>query len=105
MLQRGTVTRYDADRKYYWIDYENGDSEEMTHQFVTKYKFIKPDTIQQSSEKIRQQQANVTTISQHFPYAVYDEETGKMMEMRDLRNHPNPTIRKEWYQLSANEYR
>ena len=27
------------------------------------------------------------------------------MEMCELRNHPNPTIRKEWDQSVANEYR
>ena len=104
MLQCSTVTRYDADREYYWIDYENGDSEEMTHRVVTKYKCIEPDIVRRSSERIRQQQANATT-SQHFAYAVYDEETGKMMELRELRKHPNPTIRKERDQSSANEYR
>ena len=67
----------------------------MTYQFGTKYKYIKPNTFQQSSEQIQQQQTNETTvipekttISQHFSYAVYDEATGKMMEMRELRNHP-----------------
>ena len=49
-LQQGTVTRYNEDREYYWIDYENGDSEEMTHQSVTKYKCKEPDIIRRSSE-------------------------------------------------------
>ena len=48
-LQRGTVTRYNNKREYYWIDYENGDSEEMQHQFVTKYKYIEPDIVQRRS--------------------------------------------------------
>ena len=26
MLQLDTVTKYDEDREYYWIDYENGDN-------------------------------------------------------------------------------
>ena len=29
-IHRGEVKRYDEDRKYYWIDYDNGNSEEMT---------------------------------------------------------------------------
>ena len=33
-LQQGTVTRYDDDREYYWIDYENGDSKEMRHRYI-----------------------------------------------------------------------
>ena len=48
-LQIGTVTRYDDDREYYWINYKNGDSEEMQHQFVTKYKCIEPDILQRRS--------------------------------------------------------
>ena len=28
-LQQGTVTKYDNDREYYWIDYKNGDSKEL----------------------------------------------------------------------------
>ena len=110
-LQQGTVTRYNEDREYYWINYKNGDSEEMTHWFVTKYKCVKPNTIQRSSEQIQQQQVNattripvITTIPQHFAHAVYDEETGKMMEMCNFRNHPNPTIRKEWECSVSNEY-
>ena len=60
-LQWGTVARYDEDREYYWIDYKNGNSEEMTHQFVIKYKCVKPNTIWWScSEQIGQQQANTT---------------------------------------------
>ena len=27
---RGTVSRYDDENKLYWIDYDNGDSEEMS---------------------------------------------------------------------------
>ena len=43
----GKVKRYDKEQKYYWIDYDNGDSEEMTHKMVKKYKYndIDPDKI------------------------------------------------------------
>merc|ERR1712214_178175 len=85
-IQRGTVTRYDENRKYYWIDYENGDSEEMRHRYVEKYKCNdKPDIIRRKSNRIQQQTHTTTDVQ--VAYAVYDEETGKMMEMRDLRNH------------------
>ena len=103
-IQRGTVTRYDENRKYYWIDYENGDSEEMRHKYVEKYKCNdEPDIVRRKSNRI-QQQTHTTTDVQLLAYAMYDEETGKMMEMRDLRNHPNKKKREEWDRLSANEY-
>ena len=94
-LQRGTVTRYDNDREYHWIDYKNGDSEEMQHQFVTKYKCIEPDIVQRRSNWIQQQanSTNETPSSTQLAYAVYDEETRKMMEMQELRNHPNKETR------------
>ena len=36
--------------------------------------------------------------------AVFDETTGKMMEMRDLVKHPDPEIRKQWNHSVANEF-
>ena len=33
-IHRGEIKRYDKERKYYWIDYDNGDSEEMDHRQV-----------------------------------------------------------------------
>ena len=35
----GEVKGYDADRKYYWVAYDNGDAEELTHKDVEKYKY------------------------------------------------------------------
>ena len=32
------VKSYDTDQKYYWIEYDNGDSEELKHKKVQKYK-------------------------------------------------------------------
>ena len=75
VLQRGTVTRYDDDREYYWIDYENGDSEEMRHRYVSKYKSYEPNVVRRRSNCI-QQQTKSTTNTQ-LAYAVYDDETGK----------------------------
>merc|ERR1711884_210352 len=102
-IQRGTVTRYDENIKYYWIDYENGDSEEMRHRYVEKYKCNdKPDIIRRKSNRIKQQTHTTTDVQ--LAYAVYDKETEKMMEMRNLRNHPNKKKREEWDRSSANEY-
>ena len=38
-MQIGTVQRYNADCKCYWIEYDNGDSEELSHKWVEKYKY------------------------------------------------------------------
>ena len=44
-----------------------------------------------------------TALPAYFAMAVFDESTGKMMEMRDLLRHPDPTVRKEWETSVANE--
>lgn len=54
ILQQGTGTRYNKNRKYYWLHYKNGDSEEMMGQFVTQYKCVEPDTILHNSDQIQQ---------------------------------------------------
>ena len=74
----------------------------MRHRYVSKYKCYEPDVVRRRSNCI-QQQTQSTTNTQ-LAYAVYDDETGKMMEMRDLRNHPNKKKREEWDRSSANEY-
>ena len=43
-IHRGEVKRYDKDRKYYWIDYNNGDSEEMTQKQLKQFKYIDKDS-------------------------------------------------------------
>ena len=59
----------------------------MGHRYVPKYKYNEPDVVRRKSNH-KQQQANSTTDIQVM-YTVYDEETGKMMEIRELRNHLN----------------
>ena len=36
--------------------------------------------------------------------AVYDDATGKMMEIRDLAKHPDPKIREVWTRARLNEF-
>ena len=36
-MQRGTVTRFNKNSGYYWIDYDNNDLEELTHRLVARY--------------------------------------------------------------------
>ena len=73
----------------------------MQHKYVSKLKCNEHDVVRKSNHI--QQQTNSTTDVQ-LVYAVYDDKTGKMMEMRELRNHPNKKKREEWDKLSANEY-
>lgn len=44
---RGKAKRYDNDRKYYWIDYNNGDSEKMSQKQLKQFKCIdnEPDIV------------------------------------------------------------
>ena len=44
-IDHGEIKRYDKERKYYWINYNNLDSEEIFHKMVKKYKcnHIDPD--------------------------------------------------------------
>ena len=44
----------------------------------------------------------LSSIPQHLVNAVFDEATKKMMEMRDLINHPDPIIRARWIIELAN---
>ena len=46
----------------------------------------------------------ISSIPQHLVNAVFDESTKKMMEMRELINHPNPIIRSRWIIELANKW-
>ena len=47
---------------------------------------------------------NTNMLPSHLVMAVFDETTGKMMEMRDLVRHPGPIIRNRWVQAVSNEF-
>ena len=40
----------------------------------------------------------------HFANAVYDEETGKMLDYKKLINHHNKETREWWQRSAANEF-
>ena len=46
----------------------------------------------------------LSSISQHLVNAFFDEATKKMMEMREIINHPDPVIRAIWIIELANEW-
>ncbi len=37
-IHQGEVKQYNSDTEWYWIDYDNSDSEEMSHRQVQRYK-------------------------------------------------------------------
>ena len=116
-LYTGTVTRYNDEHKLYWIDYEDGDSEELYQKKVDQYKCTKsPDhartrftrsALANFITKIEQAELDEDKMYKPKPlpnvplglaYAVYDEESGKMIQMRELMRHRNPIIKREWTQ-------
>ena len=176
-MQRGTVTRFNKNSGYYWIDYDNNDSEELTHGLVERYrcKDKNPDLIKRFTRNTLRNLNNAVTntctgthkttnnngepgsnsrtakndngnftgptknlihelakqakiknrsdnkfnnnkttnkndepktipLPPHYAMAVFDEATGKMMEMQQLVRHPNPEIRKKWIKSVSNEY-
>ena len=108
-LYTGTVTRYDEEHKLYWIDYKDGDSEELYHKKVDQYKCTKsPDragtrfmrsALANFITKIEQAERDKGKMNKPKPlpnvplglayYAVYDEESEKMIQMRELMRHRN----------------
>ena len=62
------------------------------------------DSKSKSKQTPTQNTTNTVLLPSHFAFAVFDEDTGKMMEMRDLLNHSNPEIRKIWITAVSNEY-
>jgi hypothetical protein len=107
-----TVTAYDDKAKLYYVDYADGNSEEMTAKEVQQYKCTTNHT---AVEKLRsrkaQNQANALTqmtntvpLPQHFAHAVWDDESGRMLEFRHLLNHKKTETRKLWRRAGANEY-
>ena len=91
---RGTVSRYDDENELYWIDYDNGDSEEMSWKQVQKYKcndqyhdripiFTRNKVIpRRSTAHLTETAVMLSSIPQHLVNAVFDEATKNMMEIR-----------------------
>ena len=113
---RGTVSRYDYENELYWIDYDNGDSEEMSWKQVHNYKCNDQDydiipiftrdkvRPRRSTAHLAATSVMTSSIPQHLVNAVFDEATKKIMEMRELINHPDPNIRARWIIELANKW-
>ena len=128
-IYRGTITGFVDDEEIYYVDYEDGDYQKMTHQEVKKYKcdntVDKPRTrFTISALNNKQQLANLVTriekaikeddkayvtkplptIPPEFAFVVFDEESWKMMEMRKLIRHKNKIIQEQWLKAVSNEF-
>jgi hypothetical protein len=108
----GIITSYGKEREYDMIEYDDGDSEELTHKTVEKYIVTADSAIDQlkrltrSTLQAKTATQNRSTMNKRKQYAmpVFDETTGKMLEYRHLINHPDPKVRKQWQISSANEF-
>jgi hypothetical protein len=111
-IYTGTVTAYDKTAQLYYVEYSDGDSEEMTAKEVQKYKCTTNHAaVEKLQRRKMQHQVNSLTetaypvpLPQHFAHAVWDDESGRMLEFRHLLNHKNPKTRKLWGRAGANEY-
>ncbi len=108
----GTVTEYDTKTKLYMIEYTDGDCEQMTQHDIHRY-HCTADTNALAKLKQRREKHQANQILQrqepvslppHYANAVWDDESGRMLEYRHLLNHKNPKIRKIWGRAGANEY-
>jgi hypothetical protein len=120
----GVISSYDSDRKYYMIEYEDGDSEELRHKTVEKYIVTantEMDHMQRLTRKSLQAKAAIhktkrdamkmafdaftdSNLPLHHAMPVFDEVTAKMLEYRHLINHLDPEIRAQWQLSGANEF-
>ena len=108
----GTVTKYDQKANLYFIEYTDGDCEEMTEKNIQKYQCTADiSTVNRLKQRLEKQQAHQvlqgqTTIPlpSHYANAVWDDEAGRMLEFRHLLNHKNPETKKTWDRAGANEY-
>jgi hypothetical protein len=108
----GTTTKYDNGAKLYFIEYSDGDCEEMTQTEVNKYKVTaNTHTIGRLKRRRETQQANEALqqtirapLPPHYAYAVWDDEENRMLKFRHLLNHKNATTCKTWDIAGSNEY-
>jgi hypothetical protein len=108
----GTVTNYDKHANLYFIEYTDGDCEEMTRHAVQRHQTTaNTSTVNRLKQRTEKHQANqilqqhpTVSLPPHYANAVWDDEAGRMLEFRHLLNHKNPATRKIWDRAGANEY-
>ena len=118
LVQRGEVKQYFNYEKLYFIVYDNGENEKISFRQLVQYTCIDTDrdtTRQNTRLSTRLQRGNIVKamknksspadrkLPAHFSIAVYNEETGKMIDYKKLIGHPNKEMREWWQNPSANE--
>jgi hypothetical protein len=126
-VYQGAVTSHNEETDLYRINYADGDWEEMNQRQVSKFRCL--DTVKDRMKRftqssILQHLANKTTRSTtdtdtdtdtvplplplplppHYAMVVFDEQSGKMLDYRQLINHLDPAIRKIWQYSVSNEF-
>ena len=96
------MTHYYADENLYFISYENGKKEKINQRQLNRYRCTDRDrdtTRRITRLQTRLHQENVvkemnkanartgTKLPAHFANAVYDEDTGQMLDFKKLINH------------------
>ena len=79
-IHRGKITKYDEARKYYWINYDNGDLEELNHKQTSKFK--SDDT---NTDPIRR----ITRNSHRQNRANIIQENGKNLNSKENGKYSN----------------
>ena len=98
-IHQEKVTKYDEDRKYYWIEYDNGDSEELSHKKICKYKSWDQDlgtSSEEESDQDSKRKASERSTRTKTPShtGATTGVTGVQMERkRDKRLRQNPKKR------------
>ena len=118
-IRNGEVTHYYTDENLYFITYENGDNEKINHRQLNRYRCTDRDrdmTRRITRLQARLHQANVVKemnkanartgakLPAHFANAVFDEDTGQMLDYKKLINHNKKETREWWQRSSANEF-
>jgi hypothetical protein len=72
-------------------------------------RFTRSSIIQQAHAATQQRPPPTTDtpivpLPPHYAMAVFDETSGKMLDYRQLINHPDPEIRKVWQYSVSNEF-
>ena len=109
-IRRGEVTHYFADEKRYFIVYDNGENEKINSRTLNRYQCTDTDgdrtrritrlSIQLQQAMLLKEMKNKPSpaggkLPVHFAMSVYDETTGKMIDYKQLINHPDKQTR-EW---------
>ena len=118
-VQQGEVTHYFEDEKLYVTVYESKDNKKISHRLLNQYRCTNTDRdrtrqIKRLSTRLQQENLRKETkdksslargkLPAHSAMAVYDAETRKMSNCKQLINHSNKQISEWWQKSLANKF-